>query len=228
MNLSEFHNTGRIWLRDALSPEVLAEFDQATDIGHRPGARLACNGALAPALAQLSELIGAKVSAAAKPLTKKQETPLKPVRCVIFSKTEQANWAVPWHQDRVIAVKDRASIPDYGNWSRKAGLWHCEPPIELLQHMLFVRVHLDDAGPQSGAMQIALGSHRAGAIAAAKCEEVAAEHETETCTAKRGDVLVLNMLLLHRSLPSQTSAPRRVLRVDYAKQQPAAPLCWAD
>ena len=45
--------------------------------------------------------------------------------------------------------------------------------------------------------------------------------------ARRGDVLILHMNILHRSRPSQGSAPRRVLRVDYATAALPAPLTWS-
>ena len=65
----------------------------------------------------------------------------RPVRLVSFDKKEGTNWGVPWHQDRVIAVRERCDVEGYSNWSQKAGVWHCEPPISVLSKMLFVRVH---------------------------------------------------------------------------------------
>lgn len=90
----------------------------------------------------------------------------KPVRVVVFDKTPQQNWGVPWHQDRVIAVKARHDVPGYHNWSQKCGVWHCEAPSAVLGQMLFLRLHLDPTDAGNGAMEIALGSHRAGAVAA--------------------------------------------------------------
>ena len=67
-----------------------------------------------------------------------------PVRTVSFNKSQRANWGVPWHQDRVIAVNDKVETEGYRNWTKKSGTWHCEPPLSVLENMLFVRVHLDD------------------------------------------------------------------------------------
>jgi len=143
---------------------------------------------------------------------------LIPARIVAFNKTSGNNWAVPWHQDRIIAVADRHEIAGFTNWSRKGPAWHCEPPRAILDQMFFVRVHLDDNAAEDGTMRIALGSHRVGTIPGAEAKSTAALYAQEDCAATRGDVLVLKMLTLHSSSSSLTSNPRRVFRVDYAPQ----------
>ena len=82
---------------------------------------------------------------------------------------------------------------------------------------------------ENGGMEIALGSHRAGKIPADRAAEVAASYEHELTLANPGDVLILAMLTLHRSVPatSQTPTNRRVLRIDYATQDLPSPLSWA-
>jgi hypothetical protein len=140
---------------------------------------------------------------------------LVPVRIVAFNKTSEQNWGVPWHQDRVIAVAERHDHADFGAWTLKAGIWHCEPPTELLERLFFVRVHLDDCGPYDGAMKVAVGSHRLGRVAAADAAAAAARYPQELGLAQRGDVHVLNMLALHASTPSRSTRSRRVLRIDF-------------
>ncbi|MCB1356851.1 MAG: phytanoyl-CoA dioxygenase family protein [Maritimibacter sp.] len=149
-----------------------------------------------------------------------------PVRIVAFNKSESANWGVPWHQDRVIAVAGRAEVAGYRNWTRKSGTWHCEPPLSALDDMLFVRVHLDDTDGSNGAMQIAVGSHAGGIVLSATAEQVANTYPVETCDAKRGDVLILKMLTLHASSPARVQSGRRVLRIDFASRDLPAPLSW--
>ena len=141
---------------------------------------------------------------------------VQPVRIVYFNKSDDANWAVPWHQDRVIAVKEKHEIDGYKNWSNKHGLWHCEPPLNILKQMLFVRIHLDDSTEENGAMEIAKGSHFEGFVTSKEAQGIAEKYETHLCEAKRGDVLVLNMMTLHRSLASRSLLSRRTLRVDFA------------
>jgi hypothetical protein len=93
--------------------------------------------------------------------------------------------------------------------------------------MLFVRLHLDDCDQENGAMEIALGSHRAGYVTAAGAAQIARQHVVETTNARRGDVLVMDMLMLHRSRPSKDPRPRRTLRVDFAGEVLPSELGWA-
>ncbi len=44
----------------------------------------------------------------------------RPVRAILFDKTEAVNWSLPWHQDRTICVKERAEVSGYGPWTIKA------------------------------------------------------------------------------------------------------------
>ncbi|MGB8812057.1 MAG: phytanoyl-CoA dioxygenase family protein [Paracoccaceae bacterium] len=205
---------GRVWLRQALGQTDLATFDAAPDVESRPGARLGFLPALSGD-APISRLIQSLLPSA------------RATRAVFFNKTAQSNWGVPWHQDRIIAVQARHDVPGYDNWSEKSGQWHCEPPLALLDKMLFVRLHLDPTDADNGAMEIAVGSHREGAVPAAKAEARAARYETEVCAAERGDILILNMLTLHRSRPATTANSRRTLRIDYSADTLPAPLAWA-
>lgn len=198
--------TGRLWLRRALTEADLAPLDGLTD-----NARLTT----LPALGPLTRLIHSLQPKA------------QPTRAVAFNKTPEANWGVPWHQDRIIAVKARHDIPGFTNWSAKHGQWHCEPPLALLQNMLFVRLHLDPCDASTGAMEIALGSHVEGAVAADQADTIATRYPLEPCTASRGDVLILNMLTLHRSRPATIATTRRTLRVDYSADPLPHPMDWA-
>ena len=200
------------WHRQALDPEALTALDAVFATRGKPGARLPLNDTLRSALAPVDRLIA-------------QDAPgMAPVRVLAFDKSDATNWSLPWHQDRVIAVAARADVPGFRNWSRKQGVWHCEPPADFLADMLFVRVHLDDADESAGAMEVALGSHTAGLVPADQAEAVAGNYPSHICAAKRGDVLILPMLTLHRSRAALHPATRRVLRVDYAVAPLPAPL----
>lgn len=215
----DYEDKGRFWFRSALSVETLSAFDHAADITRKPGERLSLTGQLASALSGEFGL-GKVMKAFGKDLV--------PARIVAFNKTSDNNWAVPWHQDRVIAVAAQHDISGYGNWSCKNGAWHCEPPAAVLDQMFFVRVHLDDNTLEDGPMRIALESHKLGAVPAAEAKSIAERFPVEDCVARRGDVLVLKMLTLHSSSPSLTTNSRRVFRVDYApKDLLPAPLEWS-
>lgn len=200
-----------LWLRGALDAGACAALDALAPGEGRPGARLAAGG-----LSAVVEALRGIAPAA------------RVVRCLSFTKDGGSNWGVGWHQDRIVAVRDRQEVPGYRNWSLKAGVWHCEPPLEVLERMLFVRVHLDDSDAANGAMEIAAGSHVEGVVPLAGAEAVGGRWPGEVCVAGRGDILVLPMLTLHRSLPAQDPRPRRTLRIDMADFALPAPLTWAE
>ncbi len=209
-------STDCLWLRCALGPQDLVALDRIAGDAGRPGGRIGWTEPdAAAALAPITRLIDRKALPGARL-----------VRVVWFSKDSQSNWGVPWHQDRIIAVAERHDVPGFGNWSCKSGLWHCEPPQAILDAMLFVRVHLDDCDASNGAMEIARGSHAAGSVPMAEAAKVAETYPTECCSAQRGDVQILPMLVLHRSLPAQVDAPRRALRLDFAAAPLPMPLQW--
>ena len=211
--MKELQNSGRHWFRKCAPDEELDALEQYLDADDSAGTRLTAH-TLAELLPETLDNVRSVVPDS------------KPVRSVMFRKTDDVNWGVPWHQDRIIAVAARHDVDGFGNWSQKQGIWHCEPPVVLLEKMFFLRIHLDDQTEANGAMQLALGSHRLGRIPASEADQVASSSKIETGEAQRGDVLLLNMLVLHSSKPATVSSRRRVLRVDLAAFDLPPPLNW--
>jgi hypothetical protein len=73
------------------------------------------------------------------------------VRGILFDKTENANWKVPWHQDVTIAVNRRVEAAGFGPWSVKDGVLHVQPPAAVLDEMVSIRLHLDECPAENGA-----------------------------------------------------------------------------
>jgi ectoine hydroxylase-related dioxygenase (phytanoyl-CoA dioxygenase family) len=93
------------------------------------------------------------------------------VRAIYFDKSPAVNWLVAWHQDLTIAVQAKRDAPGFGPWSTKAGVPHVQPPIEVLERMLTVRLHLDDADESNGALGVIPGSHLHGRLSASEIEQ---------------------------------------------------------
>nr|WP_271200455.1 phytanoyl-CoA dioxygenase family protein [Methylopila turkensis] len=146
---------------------------------------------------------------------------------VQFDKTAADNWITPWHQDRTIAVAERRDVEGYGPWSVKGGVVHVEPPAELLDGMLTLRLFVDPCGSDQGPVSIALGSHRLGRVPAAEVADRAKAAPELIATGEAGDVLAMRLLALHASGRSRSTSPRRVLHVDYAPEPLPPPLRWA-
>lgn len=149
-----------------------------------------------------------------------------PVRGIFFDKSPDANWAVAWHQDLTLALRERVETLGFGPWSAKDGIPHVQPPIPLLEQMLTIRLHLDDADEDNGALRVLSGTHRLGRLSP---ERIAALRETGgevLCAARAGDALLMRPLLLHASGKSTSGRHRRVLHLEYAGCALPEPLAW--
>ena len=140
-----------------------------------------------------------------------------PVRALLFDKAPAANWKVPWHQDTAVAVAERVEAPGFLGWSVKDGVPHVHPPVEILERMVAVRIHLDDCGPDNGPLRVLPGSHRDGKLGDEQIEHWRQKTSEVSCFVAQGDVLVMRPLLLHASSPAKSpSRRRRVIHLEYA------------
>lgn len=150
------------------------------------------------------------------------------VRAILFDKTAESNWLVPWHQDLTIVVENRADVPGYGPWSIKDGRHHVQPPMQVMEQMLTLRLHLDDCDESNGTLQVIAGSHFHRRLDAGAIQDWRGRSAVTLCTAKAGDALLMRPLLLHAS--SRVTMPdrrRRVLHIEYAAGELDVPLRWA-
>lgn len=148
------------------------------------------------------------------------------VRGILFDKTPEANWKVAWHQDLTIAVREPREAPGFGPWSEKAGIPHVQPPAEVLERMLTVRVHLDPCGLENGPVQVIPGSHQAGRLAPGEIDGWRERAPAVPCTSPRGGALVMRPLILHASSPSTLPAHRRVVHLEFATDELPHGLQW--
>jgi ectoine hydroxylase-related dioxygenase (phytanoyl-CoA dioxygenase family) len=137
------------------------------------------------------------------------------VRGLFFDKTDKANWPVPWHQDLTLAVRERRDMPGWRNWTEKRGIAHVQPPPEILERMVTVRIHLDDCPTDNGPLRLIPQSHRFGVLGRDGIT-AQAQKPSSTIPAKRGDVLFMRPLILHASSPALTPRHRRVLHLEFA------------
>jgi hypothetical protein len=150
------------------------------------------------------------------------------VRALLFNKSPAANWLVPWHQDLTIAVRERRDVAGYGPWSVKDGVPHVQPPAEMLERMLAVRIHLDAVDESGGALRISPGTHRFGKLTPEAIESLRRDHGEVCCAASTGDVLLMRPLVLHASSKAAAPTQRRVLHIEYADFALPVGLAWHD
>lgn len=219
----DFHAEGWGMARDILTRDACAEL--ASVLGDVPGAgrRGMLDVERVAELARSSALLSHVL-----PLMP-DVAQARPVRAIYFDKSPAENWLVPWHQDLTIAVQERLDTPGFGPWSVKADVPHVQPPMELLEQMVTLRLHLDDADHDNGALRVLPGSHLHGRLTA---EQIQALRETlpeSLCSAKAGDGLLMRPLILHAS--ARSSAPerrRRILHIEYAAFDLPGGLRWKD
>ncbi len=150
----------------------------------------------------------------------------RPVRAILFEKTEAKNWALGWHQDRTIAVKRRMAVSGYDIWTLKDGMTHVEPPFDLLAAMVTLRVHFDPVTESNAPLLIAPGSHKLGRISDGDIAEAVKECGVFVCQANAGDVWLYATPILHASKAASNPSHRRVLQVDYSALDLPSGLEW--
>jgi ectoine hydroxylase-related dioxygenase (phytanoyl-CoA dioxygenase family) len=142
----------------------------------------------------------------------------KPVRAIFFDKTPDANWKVPWHQDLTIAVKEKRETSGFSAWTKKAGIQHVQPPIEILEKIIALRIHLDDSDETNGALKVVPKSHKNGRLSAEEIQNLLKANKTELCSIKRGKAFLMRPLLIHASSKGINPKHRRVIHVEYSAE----------
>ncbi len=193
--------------------DALSDYDAPS-----PGSRIASNPALAHMLADGNGLAGIASKLAGRAV--------KPVRAILFDKSEANNWALGWHQDRTICVQQRHDLDGFGPWTMKQGLQHVQPPFEIIARMITLRVHIDPVDDENAPLLVALGSHKFGLISVPEIFAAVANCRTLACLAGPGDVWAYATPIIHASERSQSTSRRRVLQVDYSGEELPKPLCW--
>lgn len=150
----------------------------------------------------------------------------KPVRAIFFDKTPEANWKVPWHQDLTIAVKKKRETEGFTAWTSKAGIQHVQPPVFLLEKMLTMRIHLDDADETNGALKVFPTSHQKGRLSATNIQNLRINHQAEICCVKRGQAFLMRPLLVHSSSAGTNPKHRRVIHIEFSAETLPNGLEW--
>jgi Phytanoyl-CoA dioxygenase (PhyH) len=148
------------------------------------------------------------------------------VQCTYFEKSISQNWLVAMHQDLTIPVAVRVDHHALGVWSEKEGVIHVQAPIELLEQLVAVRIHIDGCGINDGPLRVIPGSHRFKRIGVTDAVTIRRASPEKTCTGDRGSAVVLRPLLLHASSKTHGTNQRRVLHFLYGPAELPFGLRW--
>jgi len=149
-----------------------------------------------------------------------------PVRSILFDKSADTDWGVPWHQDLTIAVQEKHEVPGFGAWTFKDKIQHVQPPVEIMERMVTLRIHLDDTDETNGALRVIPKSHRNKRYSSKAITEETSQCPEYLCKAKAGDVLIMKPLILHSSKKGIATGHRRILHVEYSADELPSPLNW--
>lgn len=111
-------------------------------------------------------------------------------------------------------------------WSEKEGQVFLQAPVELLEQMLVVRIHLDSCEASSGPLRVVPGSHCFGRLSDARAAELRKSGSEVECLVAAGGALLMRPLLLHASSKATKPRHRRVLHFLYGPVSPAYGLQW--
>lgn len=147
-------------------------------------------------------------------------------KAIYFDKPALSNWTVGWHQDVMISVHGYTTAAGFGPWSSKESRNSVRPPRFILEDTLTLRLHLDDCDETNGALQVIPGSHRKGILSATDFEEI--NKKAETCSVKKGGMMVMKPLLVHASKKSTSARPRRVIHLEFSSLELPEGLTWSE
>lgn len=139
-----------------------------------------------------------------------------PYRATLFEKSGRANWLVVWHQDTALPLESAFAAPEWGPWSRKAGINYAHAPTWALSRILALRLHLDASTRDNGPLRVVPGSQAAGVMTDEEVFALAGARNHVECLVGRGGVLAMRPLLIHSSSKARSGGLRRVLHIEYA------------
>jgi hypothetical protein len=148
------------------------------------------------------------------------------VQCTYFEKSRDQNWLVAVHQDLSIPVREKIDHAALFGWSKKEETIFVQPPDEILQTMVAVRLHIDDCGPEDGPLRVVPGSHQAGRLSNAMALHERDRRGECVCTVERGGAMLMKPLLLHASFKATGNSKRRVLHFIFGPRTLPYGLKW--
>ncbi len=147
-------------------------------------------------------------------------------KAIYFDKPSESNWFVAYHQDLSISVDKKTELDDYSNWTFKKGQYGVQPPIQILEDTITIRIHLDKTDKNNGALKVIPKSHSNGIIRT-DSKDWNIENEF-VCEVEKGGVMLMKPLTLHASNRTSNGKKRRVIHLEFNKNKLTEPLAWLE
>jgi len=148
------------------------------------------------------------------------------VKSIYFDKPEKSNWYVAYHQDLTISVDKKLELENFGPWTTKQNQFAVQPPLDILENIFTIRIHLDDTDENNGALKVVPKSHAKGIY---RPETIDWNVETETiCIVEKGGIMLMKPLLLHGSNRTTNGKKRRVIHIEFSNRELPSELQWSE
>lgn len=148
------------------------------------------------------------------------------VKSIYFDKPPSSNWFVSYHQDLTISVDHKNEIHGFGPWTVKQHQFAVQPPVEYLENIITLRIHLDETDENNGALKVIPGSHLKNIY---RPETIDWMLEKEmVCSVEKGGIMIMKPLLLHSSGRTINNQRRRVIHIELSNLELPAELKWAE
>lgn len=148
------------------------------------------------------------------------------VKSIYFDKPEKSNWYVAYHQDLTISVDKKIELSNFGPWTTKQNQFAVQPPLDILENVYTIRIHLDETDENNGALKVIPTSHAKGIY---RPETIDWTVETEEiCNVERGGVMIMKPLLLHGSNRTTNGKKRRVIHIEFSDRELPEELNWSE
>jgi ectoine hydroxylase-related dioxygenase (phytanoyl-CoA dioxygenase family) len=132
------------------------------------------------------------------------------VKSIYFDKPADSNWFVAYHQDLTISV-DKKTV---------------QPPVEILEDNFTIRIHLDAATEENGALKVIPGSHLKGVV---RTDQInLTDAEVKSCNVNAGGIMLMKPLLLHASGRTTNNMQRRVIHLEFSRTILPIELIWSE
>ncbi|PXY41069.1 phytanoyl-CoA dioxygenase [Flavobacterium cheongpyeongense] len=147
-------------------------------------------------------------------------------KSIYFDKPEKSNWFVAYHQDLTISVDKRIEIDNFENWTVKQNQFAVQPPAAILEDNFTIRIHIDKTTKDNGALKVINNSHSKGIL---RIENLDFENEKETiCEVEKGGIMIMKPLLFHASNKTTNNERRRVIHIEFSRQELPDGLEWSE
>lgn len=149
------------------------------------------------------------------------------VKAIYFDKPDDLNWSVSWHQDVPINVVQKIETDGFTAWTKKNEIHSVCPPLEILQNLFTIRIHLDTTTELNGALKIIPGSHTKR-FTIDEMNAITSDARPLTLEVSEGGVQLMKPLLLHSSTKSVNQKRRRVIHLEFSSVELPNGLSWLE